>query len=337
MSNIYIKIDHRESPDCVQILKTFTTFSVETAQLKIADFNICMSDAMGDITLMYIERKTWDDLAASIKDGRCDTQFASLKEMKNCGRRVLIVVEGKQPNELTNCLVNGMNSSCLWGKLRWTCLRGIPVMFSASLEHTLKHVAWCADSFVHKDSGSNEITFHSSITGSFIEQLSQSIPEQLNQEFKNELLTLMDKYKTCSQDATVEIKRLNPDKVRIDMLKAIFGNSKLVKLAKCSVLDIIETDGDNINTFSNGKRVKKTTITNAKEYLKTDDLPLALLQCVPGCSKTRAEAIITKLGKDFIKTRLNDIKQKSLNDEVLCNNRKIPKNILLDFCECIII
>lgn len=63
--------------------------SVEVRRLTVGDYGIFYNGKL----LIIIERKTWDDLAASIKDNRLDEQIAAMLSLQ-CDARIFILIEG---------------------------------------------------------------------------------------------------------------------------------------------------------------------------------------------------------------------------------------------------
>lgn len=68
----------------------------ETSQLNIGDFMVCVNDN----PILYIERKTADDLVASIKDGRYREQKERLSQVRH-----LYIIEDEAPLAHTEQLV----------------------------------------------------------------------------------------------------------------------------------------------------------------------------------------------------------------------------------------
>lgn len=64
-------------------------------RLEVGDFAIWYFELL----LFLIERKTWDDFAASIKDGRLEEQLKSLAAMADKGARTMLIIEGKLGSE----------------------------------------------------------------------------------------------------------------------------------------------------------------------------------------------------------------------------------------------
>lgn len=90
-----IKIDAREGDlhtMCVQMATAFPSLQVETAQLPLGDVIICDDDG-GE--RLIVERKTLNDLAASIKDGRYEEQGYRLQQCELDNHCIFYLIEGR--------------------------------------------------------------------------------------------------------------------------------------------------------------------------------------------------------------------------------------------------
>lgn len=67
--------------------------------------------------LMIIERKSLNDLAASIKDGRMDNNDKLLEAQQTSGCQIMYIIEGTHPGLNMEKKWNGMPFKCLQGKL----------------------------------------------------------------------------------------------------------------------------------------------------------------------------------------------------------------------------
>lgn len=85
-----ILIDDREQA-IIPHFKEYDNVELEVKRLHIGDYSITRNDKV----LFCIERKTWCDLSASIKDGRDANieKMLSLREQTNC--KLLMLIEGK--------------------------------------------------------------------------------------------------------------------------------------------------------------------------------------------------------------------------------------------------
>ena len=90
-----IRIDAREGDlhtMCVQMATAFPSLQVETAQLPLGDVIICEDDGC---ERLIVERKTLNDLAASIKDGRYEEQGYRLQQCELDNHRIFYLIEGR--------------------------------------------------------------------------------------------------------------------------------------------------------------------------------------------------------------------------------------------------
>lgn len=90
-----IKIDAREGDlyiTCVKLAAPYSSIQVETAQLPLGDVIICDDDGS---ERLIIERKTLNDLAASIKDGRYEEQGYRLQQCELDNHNIFYLIEGR--------------------------------------------------------------------------------------------------------------------------------------------------------------------------------------------------------------------------------------------------
>ena len=91
-----ILVDYRE-PGLIDILQSIVGKNVilKTIPLDIGDIQISINSPKAPSPLVIIERKTVEDLSASIKDGRYKEQKCRLKAQKrNHGSRLIYLIEG---------------------------------------------------------------------------------------------------------------------------------------------------------------------------------------------------------------------------------------------------
>ncbi len=102
-------VDNREK----ELIKKLEAqpLEIEVKMLDIADFQFYYNDE----PFLFIERKSINDLAQSIKDGRYREQKYRLKKS---GVNVLYLIEGKMKD-----LKSGMNKDVLWGSMANTQFR----------------------------------------------------------------------------------------------------------------------------------------------------------------------------------------------------------------------
>lgn len=90
-------VDDRESKVIPFFKDEYTDIEIEVKRLQIGDYAIMQDDHI----LFIIERKSWNDLSASIKDGRTKNidKLISLREQTGC--KIFYLIEGKARNSPT--------------------------------------------------------------------------------------------------------------------------------------------------------------------------------------------------------------------------------------------
>jgi ERCC4-type nuclease len=140
-----IQVDDREDA-----LKPFLdsqmprrTTDVGVCRLTVSDIGVYWQVDNIKMPLMAFERKTWDDLASSIKDGRLDRQLDDLTMLKQAGASVFIVVEGKLHAQHAH-----IDSWNLVSKLSHIMIRfSIPVLYTKNPADTVAKVFEMSDCY----------------------------------------------------------------------------------------------------------------------------------------------------------------------------------------------
>jgi ERCC4-type nuclease len=84
-------IDTRESKIIPFFEESYTDITIQVKQIQIGDYAIYQNGVL----LFIIERKTWQDLAASIRDGRKENINKLLLARDKTGCKILYLMEGK--------------------------------------------------------------------------------------------------------------------------------------------------------------------------------------------------------------------------------------------------
>tara|TARA_B110000483_G_C18206900_1_gene548276 strand:- start:11171 stop:11983 length:813 start_codon:yes stop_codon:yes gene_type:complete len=90
-----IKIDVREKNihiECIKLIKNYTNIEIILEQLPVGDMIICNNDG---VEIVIVERKTLNDLAASIKDGRYNEQSYRLNGNEVPNHNIYYLIEGQ--------------------------------------------------------------------------------------------------------------------------------------------------------------------------------------------------------------------------------------------------
>jgi ERCC4-type nuclease len=94
---------------------------------------------------IVFERKTWKDLAGSIKDGRMQTQFKRLRAIRREKRcSVFYIIEGRRFSCDDTHRINGIPFKNLHAKIRHNLLRGIPYIHTLNTEETAQIIVTMA-------------------------------------------------------------------------------------------------------------------------------------------------------------------------------------------------
>jgi len=110
--------------------------------------------------IILIERKTWEDLAASIKDKRIFENHKKMLAARSLGYRIMYLIEGREPNpENAAIKISGIPMANMMAKLDHFAMRdGVWVEYTRSAMHTAqrllelgKHLSTLSPVSVHDD------------------------------------------------------------------------------------------------------------------------------------------------------------------------------------------
>src|SRR5690348_2033549 len=102
-----------------------------TLRMTTGDYNIIFRDEI----YLVIERKTWKDLASSIKDGRANKQHRQMEELSaKVGCRTLYIIEGSKKSK--DGKIAKIPVATLDTKLRRIYLRGSGYVLSKNCQET---------------------------------------------------------------------------------------------------------------------------------------------------------------------------------------------------------
>lgn len=135
-ATITIICDDREQNGAISFMeglidKSEIPMNLVVRRITIGDYAITVN---GRLSVVF-ERKTWADLAASIKDGRMHTQQAALLELVATGVKVFYIIEGRDYQD-EKAEIAHMTFKQLHAKLRHNMLRGLPFIQTRTAEKT---------------------------------------------------------------------------------------------------------------------------------------------------------------------------------------------------------
>lgn len=150
-SSVYIVVDARERNGALDIIKPFLEvdnianstksgnggkIGYMVKQVTVGDYIIVKNGVVSAI----FERKTWKDMAASIKDGRIYTQHERMCEIEaNSGVRIFYIVEGAIGND-DDKVTARMPFKALNTKVRHLTLLGTQIIHTLNTNDTARHV-----------------------------------------------------------------------------------------------------------------------------------------------------------------------------------------------------
>ena len=285
-----IKIDTREQElfkKCESIIASvpkFTDIKLISETLPLGD--IIINDGINDCII--IERKTFSDLAASIKDGRYEEQSYRLNGLEHHNHNIIYLIEG-DINRF-NSFKDRIDKQTLYSAIfSINYFKGFSVMRSNNLEET----ALIACNMVYKLVGgckagklgfySNKLTNISTkpIEGDTNLQDEVSSADQNNNGDATETIVIATEKDYCSV-----IKKVKKDNITVDNIGEIMlcnipgvsSASALVILAQFKTLpnliQCIKENGQCLNnictTDSKGKsrKISKTAIATIVKFLK---------------------------------------------------------------------
>lgn len=248
--------------------------SLQIKQITIGDYCIIIKDK-NDITktilAMVIERKTWKDLSASIKDKRIIHQHKSMHNIhteKGC--HVLYIIEGymiyKDDHKIANVPFKNLHS-----KIRHNLIKGIPFIQSKNEEHTAKLVVSFARDIL-KLYRKNEINF------------TKQIP--ILQSYYMEIDSINNKYRNLFETNNIDISVI--DKINSFIPRS--GGDEKEKMEKEKVEKKVEKERvelwGNQMIEENNFSIPVELCTN--RIHEDSDIILAMWSSIPGVSSKSA-------------------------------------------------
>jgi ERCC4-type nuclease len=276
-----IKIDTREQElftKCQQTIESvlkFKDIKLISQPLPLGD--IIINDGTNDCVI--IERKTFADLAASIKDGRYEEQSYRLNGLQHHNHNIIYLIEG-DINRF-NTFKERIDKQTLYSAMfSINYFKGFSVMRSNNLEET----SMIACNMVYKLVGglkSGKIAFYKTVENSLNNQNNNTNDKDNNEDKDTEKKEATEK-DYCSVIKKVKKENITPDNIGEIMLCQIPGISSASALAILSqfktlpnLIKSIQTDETCLNnictTDPNGKfrKISKTAIATIIKFLKS--------------------------------------------------------------------
>jgi len=273
-----IKIDVRESEllkRCQAAIDSNTKFrdiQLLTEQLPLGD--IIINDGTNDCII--IERKTFADLAASIKDGRYDEQSLRLNGLPHHNHNIIYLLEG-DINRL-NSFKSSIDKQTLYSAMfSINYFKGFSVMRTNSIDETA--IILC--NMVYKLVGglkAGRTAYYSNIT---TEQPTESTDQQEDQSQTQQEDQIQQEKEYCSVVKKVKKDNITENNIGEIMLCQVPGISSATAIAILAqfktlpaLIKAIQEDETCLNgictTDANGKsrKISKTVIASILKFLK---------------------------------------------------------------------
>ncbi len=289
-----IKIDVRERElynrclSTISAVSKFKDIKIEFINLPLGD--IIISDGTNDYVI--IERKTFSDLASSIKDGRYEEQSYRLNGIDHHNHNIIYLIEG-DINKF-NTFVTRIDKQTLYSAMTSiNCFKGFSVMRSSSLDETAMIVCNMVYKIISGINSGKKLYYSNNV-------LDETTNKSIVSESKNDNDNKNNNENVeTNEDSNIEetnvsksekeycsvVKKVKKDNVTSEnigeiMLCQIPGVSSASALAILSVyktlpslIQAIKEDNTCLNnictTDSNGKKrkISKTTIGTIIKYL----------------------------------------------------------------------
>lgn len=321
-----IVVDAREPAQMVDQINAQAQMSgwlsCSSTNNETGDFVLTRNVGGKTFILAVFERKTWSDLAASIKDGRCESQVPRLDDLRLKNIKVYFVIEGLMPP--CDGVTVGMKNVCIYGMLDSLSSREFCMVHTRDEGHTASRII-----NICKHITEHQKKLFKTCTELYVHKLTQHPPE-LPDDFKNDLQALATKYGSGEYvDQVVVDKSHTPLGICENMWRSLAPEKVTISLMKEFTIKEVYNNTSLINDlrYDGGRKIPKKTIDKIKSLIVTDEGVVGLIKCVKGAG-SQAQTIVDVLTSRHVM---------GLTEPTVVehNGRKINRNILPAFIEAI--
>lgn len=308
------------------------------------------------ITAIVIERKTWADLSASIKDFRCSTQHLAMKQFrKDTGAQIYYIIEGDAfPNDNdTPSTKSKTTYSQLGAKIRQNSLRGVHYFQTKNQMGTAKMLVDLArDCMKLYNKGEmffplqeyNKVDVPDLTRLDFIYELNN--PYLLNEidkwKYKLQLLSQPLKLENITHSKLSKPKVMVPEELELKMwsqFKKVGNTTAIILRSKFDIrkiFDITEQDLD-VLCYDSGKKFSSPIKTGILTSINDVDIHEKMLACITGITNTVARFILTNVSLKQIMEGNFNIKElselKFKGNKIAAKIQKIKEVLCPDYIE----
>jgi len=275
-----IRVDNREQEllkyirELIVNIPLFKDLEVQVENLPLGD--VIISNNVED--KLIIERKSINDLAASIKDGRYEEQSYRLNGLNHPNHNIIYLIEG-DVNRVNRFKDNKMEKLTLYSSIfSLNYYKGFSVIRSFSIDESAIFICNSANK-LRKGETENKLPYYQN-NQTIVKPISTEEKEQNNEEIIcNEEITCNDK-DYVSVVKKIKKDNITPDNIGEIMLCQIPGISSITALAIMSKFktfpNLISQIQENENclkdiSYTNSKnqvrKVNKTCLVNILKFL----------------------------------------------------------------------
>ncbi len=273
--------------------------------------------------LANFERKTWSDLAASIRDGRHETQWKRISDLKHANIRAYFMIEGALvPVEGQH---HGLRNVCMWGLLDNMAARGLIAVHTRDEGHTIERIINIC-MHISEQKGA----LFNTITEVFLAKL-EDMPEELAGDIKTDVSALVAKYKTVRH---VDQEKIDPLTTAHGLCKAMWtklgGDQFATSVMKNHSLRDFYNDPDIIKgtTFVlSGRKVPANKIKKMIDLARSGSFVSTIMPIIKGTG-TAAAYIVEQLGEREVMNLTKTVELKR-------DGRRVNAKILPLFIEAV--
>jgi ERCC4-type nuclease len=259
-----LNIDNREPKEIINYLNFFNESSKNKVTINVTTLNLgdyVFYDEKNEKNILIIERKSLNDLEASIKDGRYNEQSFRLNEANIENHNIYYLIEGSIINYKNKAFKNTLYSSLF--SLNY--YKGFSTFNSLNMRETAEIIY----AFF------NKILREKDKCGYYDEKNLQNLQNLQNNELINNLGDLSNNYAKVVKPTKKE--NITTDNINIIMLMQIPGVSfqtantimREYKTIKNLILMLEkdETILDSLKNENNNRKISKNIINSIKNYL----------------------------------------------------------------------
>lgn len=291
-----ISIDYREKElieNCNALLEKYKNITIETSNLPIGDIIISdCADTLLDLEQVIIERKSLQDLASSINDGRYSEQSFRLNNCNVHNHNIIYLIEGQWTNyNKSNRYKSRITEDTLLSAIiSINYFKGFSLYRTSSVEESAKYILQFADK-LEREKGKKTAFYknmetHNSSTTQEPTIQDPTVISNLNTCQSDNKVVGPDNY--CDVSKRVKKENITLENIGSILLSQIPNVSSQTAIAIMerfktikNLIANLETNKKCLNDIMIGKsdkprRINKTAISNIFKYLLAEETDIVI-------------------------------------------------------------